>query len=155
MIKGIISVNNHGKPRLTKFYQSVKSEAQQQSAIQQVYQQVTNQLDSFWNFLQGITPEWGDKIKLIYHHYATLFFVFFPVDKQESDLGILDLTEVVVEALDEYFEDICELDLIFHSRCVHYVSDEIVMGRMVLEKNIINVMNSVLDQKKLLVDSTR
>uniref|UniRef100_A0A7S0CA04 AP complex subunit sigma n=1 Tax=Proboscia inermis TaxID=420281 RepID=A0A7S0CA04_9STRA len=154
MIKGIIIVNNHGKPRLTKFYQSVKSEAQQQSVIRQVYQQVANRPDSFCNFLEGIIPEWGDNIKLIYRHYATLFFVF-AVDKQESDLGILDLIQVFVEALDKNFENVCELDLIFHSQRVHYVLDEIVMGGMVLETNITNVMNSVLDQKKLRVDSTR
>jgi hypothetical protein len=35
---------------------------------------------------------WGDGIKLIYRHYATLYFVF-AVDQQESDLGILDLIQ--------------------------------------------------------------
>jgi AP-3 complex subunit sigma len=31
-------------------------------------------------------------VKLIYRHYATLYFVF-AVDRQESDLGILDLIQ--------------------------------------------------------------
>jgi len=53
-------------------------------------------------------------VKLIYRHYATLYFVF-AVDQQESDLGILDLIQVLVEALDRCFENVCELDLIFHS----------------------------------------
>ena len=52
-----------------------------------------------------------------------------------------------MEALDKNFENICELDLIFHSQRVHYVLNEIVMGEMVLKTNIINVMNSLLDQK--------
>ena len=64
-------------------------------------------------------PEWGENIKLIYRHYATLYFVF-AVDAQESDLGILDLIQVFVEALDKCFENVCELDLIFHSDRVHY-----------------------------------
>ena len=38
---------------------------------------------------------WGDGVKLIYRHYATLYFVF-AVDKQESDLGILDLIQGAV-----------------------------------------------------------
>lgn len=154
MIKGIIIVNNHGKPRLTKFYQSVTSEAQQQNVIRQVYQQVAKRPDSFCNYLEGIIPEWGDNIKLIYRHYATLFFVF-AVDKQESDLGILDLIQVFVEALDKNFENVCELDLIFHSERVHYVLDEIVMGGMVLETNITSIINAVTDQKKLRVDSLK
>lgn len=152
MIKGIIIVNNHGKPRLVKFYQSVESEALQQSVIRRIFQQVAARPDSFCNYLEGIVPEWGDHIKLIYRHYATLFFVF-AVDQQESDLGILDLIQVFVEALDKCFENVCELDLIFHSDRVHYVLDEIVMGGMVLETNIHAVLQAIKDQGKLHQDS--
>ncbi|GAX17108.1 AP-3 complex subunit sigma [Fistulifera solaris] len=152
MIKGIIIVNNHGKPRLVKFYQSVESESLQQSVIRRVFQQVAARPDSFCNYLEGAIPEWGDNIKLIYRHYATLFFVF-AVDSQESDLGILDLIQVFVESLDRCFESVCELDLIFHSDRVHYVLDEIVMGGMVLETNIHSVLQAVKDQDRLHKDS--
>lgn len=148
MIKGIIIVNNHGKPRLVKFYQSVESEALQQSVIRRVFTQVAQRPDSFCNYLEGIVPEWGDHIKLIYRHYATLYFVF-AVDSQESDLGILDLIQVFVEALDKTFENVCELDLIFHSDRVHYLLDEIVMGGMVLETNISNILEASKDQGKM------
>jgi AP-3 complex subunit sigma len=148
MIKGIIIVNNHGKPRLVKFYQSVESEALQQSVIRRVFSQVSARPDSYCNYLEGAIPEWGDHIKLIYRHYATLYFVF-AVDAQESDLGILDLIQVFVEALDKCFENVCELDLIFHSDRVHYVLDEIVMGGMVLETNIHAVLQSIQDQRKM------
>jgi AP-3 complex subunit sigma len=148
MIKGIIIVNNHGKPRLVKFYQSVESEALQQSVIRRVFTQVAQRPDSFCNYLEGSVPEWGDHIKLIYRHYATLYFVF-AVDQQESDLGILDLIQVFVEALDKTFENVCELDLIFHSDRVHYLLDEIVMGGMVLETNISNILEASQDQNKM------
>jgi AP-3 complex subunit sigma len=148
MIKGIIIVNNHGNPRLVKFYQTVESEAQQQSVIRRVFQQVSSRPDSFCNYLEGIVPEWGDNIKLIYRHYATLYFVF-AVDAQESDLGILDLIQVFVEALDKSFQNVCELDLIFHSDRVHYILDEVVMGGMVLETNIVSVLQAINDQDKL------
>ncbi|OEU09940.1 sigma subunit of clathrin adaptor protein AP3 [Fragilariopsis cylindrus CCMP1102] len=152
MIKGIIIVNNHGKPRLVKFYQSVDSEQQQQSVIRKMFTQVTTRPDSFCNYLEGVVPEWGENVKLIYRHYATLFFIF-AVDAQESDLGILDLIQVFVEALDKCFENVCELDLIFHSDRVHYVLDEIVMGGMVLETNISIILQSIKDQGKMAVDS--
>ena len=87
-------------------------------------------------------------MKLIYRHYATLYFVF-AVDQQESDLGILDLIQVFVEALDKCFENVCELDLIFHSDKVHYVLDEIIMGGMVLETNIVQILQVIQDQNKL------
>mmetsp|Transcript_6560 Transcript_6560/g.9558 ORF Transcript_6560/g.9558 Transcript_6560/m.9558 type:complete len:171 (-) Transcript_6560:286-798(-) len=148
MIKGVMIVNNHGKPRLVKFYQNVTSEEKQQSVIRNVFQQVAQRPDSFCNYLEGIIPEWGENIKLIYRHYATLYFVF-AVDSQESDLGILDLIQVFVEALDKCFVDVCELDLIFHADLVHYVLDEIVMGGMVLETNINNILQAIQDQGKM------
>lgn len=152
MIKGILIINNHGKPRLVKFYQSVESEAQQQNVIRRVFQQVCQRPDSYCNYVEGIVPEWGDHIKLIYRHYATLYFVF-AVDSQESDLGILDLIQVFVESLDKCFENVCELDLIFHSDRVHYCLDEIVMGGMVLETNISSILQSIKDQGKMHKDS--
>ena len=100
MIKGIIIVNNHGKPRLTKFYQDVIGEEAQQQVIRRVFQQVAQRPDAFCNYLEGTVPEWGDGVKLVYRHYATLYFVF-AVDDTESDLGILDLIQVFVEALDK------------------------------------------------------
>lgn len=38
----------------------------------------------------------GKDTKLIYRHFATLYFVF-AVDQAESELGILDLIQVFVE----------------------------------------------------------
>lgn len=148
MIKAIIIVNNHGKPRLTKFYDNSLTEDDQQSIVRRVFQQVAQRPDSFCNYLEGSIPEFGDSCKLIYRHYATLYFVF-AVDTQESDLGILDLIQVFVEALDKCFENVCELDLIFHSDKVMYVLDEIIMAGMVLETNIIHVLQAVNDQNKL------
>ncbi|KAG5191871.1 sigma subunit of clathrin adaptor protein AP3 [Tribonema minus] len=148
MIKAVVIVNNHGKPRLVKFYKTVTDEDAQQSVIRRIFQQVAQRPDNFCNYLEGSIPEWGEGTKLIYRHYATLYFIF-AVDSQESDLGILDLIQVFVEALDKCFENVCELDLIFHSDRVHYVLDEMIMGGMVLETNINAVLSAVNDQSKL------
>ncbi len=90
----------------------------------------------------------GKDTKLIYRHYATLYFVV-AVDNAESELGILDLIQVFVEVLDKCFENVCELDVIFHSDKVHYILDEIVMGGMVLETNIAEVMEAIIEMNKL------
>ena len=149
MIKGVIIVNNHGRPRLVKCYNSNSlSEANSNQIIRKVFSAVSSRPDSFCNYLSSPVDIFGPNIKLIYRHYATLFFVF-AVDGQESDLGILDLIQVFVEALDKCFENVCELDLIFHSDKVHYVLDEIVMGGMVLETNIVQILAAIEDQGKL------
>lgn len=45
----------------------------------------------------------------------------FCVDSSESELGILDLIQVFVETLDKCFENVCELDLIFHFDKVQFI----------------------------------
>lgn len=120
----------------------------QQAVIRKIFQKVAQRSDSFCNYLEGRFAEWGDTTKLIYRHYATLYFIF-AVDQQESDLGILDLIQVFVEALDQCFDSVCELDIIFHSDKVHYIIDEIIMGGMVLETNISKILTAIREQNKL------
>jgi AP-3 complex subunit sigma len=91
-------------------------------------------------------------IRLIYRHYATLYFVF-AVDECESELGILDLIQVFVEALDKCFENVCELDLIFHCDKVHYILDEIIMAGMVLETSLREILAGVNGTTKYIADS--
>lgn len=86
--------------------------------------------------------------KIIYRHYATLYFVFC-VDSSESELGILDLIQVFVETLDKSFENVCELDLIFNVDKVHHILNELVMGGMVLETNMNDILSHVEEQSKL------
>ncbi|KAK0155859.1 AP-3 complex subunit sigma-2 [Merluccius polli] len=143
MIKAILIFNNHGKPRLIRFYQYFAEELQQQ-IIRETFHLVSKRDDNVCNFLEGGSLIGGSDYKLIYRHYATLYFVFC-VDSSESELGILDLIQVFVETLDKCFENVCELDLIFHMDKVHYILQEVVMGGMVLETN----MNEIVAQVEL------
>jgi AP-3 complex subunit sigma len=152
MIKGILVVNNHGKPRLIKFYEPIPF-SNQQRAIKECYQLVSKRPDIVCNFLEGGSI-WGHENKLIYRHYATLYFIFV-VDESESELGILDLIQVFVETLDRCFENVCELDLIFHSDKVNYILDEIIMGGMVLETNKEEIMTAIEEQNKLEKESKK
>jgi AP-3 complex subunit sigma len=56
---------------------------------------------------------------------------------------------VFVETLDKCFENVCELDLIFHGDKVHYILDEIVMGGMVLETNMHQILKAITETSKL------
>lgn len=49
--------------------------------------------DTVCNFLEGSKLLGGKDTRVIYRHYATLYFVFV-VDESESELGILDLIQV-------------------------------------------------------------
>mmetsp|Transcript_9818 Transcript_9818/g.16805 ORF Transcript_9818/g.16805 Transcript_9818/m.16805 type:complete len:167 (-) Transcript_9818:101-601(-) len=147
MIKSVLIINNHGKVRLSSFYEHYTAQEQQQ-LIREVYQQLTKRSDYACNFLETTGGKWGKDTKLVYRHYATLYFIFC-VDESESELGILDLIQVFVEALDKCFGDVCELDLIFKMDLAHYVLDEIVMGGMVLETNLTDIVEAVQSQNNL------
>ncbi|VDP53393.1 unnamed protein product, partial [Soboliphyme baturini] len=56
---------------------------------------------------------------------------------------------VFVETLDKCFENVCELDLIFHFDKVHYILNEIVMGGMVLETNMNEIYLRIQEQNKI------
>ncbi|KPI96637.1 AP-3 complex subunit sigma-1 [Papilio xuthus] len=147
MIKAILVFNNHGKPRLSKFYQYFNEDMQQQ-IIKETFQLVSKRDDNVCNFLEGGSLIGGSDYKLIYRHYATLYFVFC-VDSSESELGILDLIQVFVETLDKCFENVCELDLIFHADAAHQVLDELVMGGMVLQTNMADILCRLQEQNKM------
>uniref|UniRef100_A0A2K6GQW1 Adaptor related protein complex 3 subunit sigma 2 n=1 Tax=Propithecus coquereli TaxID=379532 RepID=A0A2K6GQW1_PROCO len=158
MIQAILVFNNHGKPRLVRFYQHFPEEIQQQ-IVRETFHLVLKRDDNICNFLEGGSLIGGSDYKLIYRHYATLYFVFC-VDSSESELGILDLIQhlliffliapkVFVETLDKCFENVCELDLIFHMDKVHYILQEVVMGGMVLETNMNEIVAQIEAQNRL------
>lgn len=148
MISAVLVFNNHGKPRVNQFYQYY-TESEQQQIVRETFQLVSKREDHVCNFLEGAgSVIGGTDCKLIYRHYATLYFVFC-VDSSESELGILDLIQVFVETLDKCFENVCELDLIFHMDKVHFILNELVMGGMVLETNMNEILTRIEEQNKL------
>uniref|UniRef100_V5GK66 AP complex subunit sigma n=1 Tax=Kalmanozyma brasiliensis (strain GHG001) TaxID=1365824 RepID=V5GK66_KALBG len=161
-IRAALIVNNHGKPRLTKFYTQLPA-SRQQALIKEIFRLVSKRPDGVCNFLDAteltallppppdavrfssslnasieksdVRTKAEDQLRVIYRHYATLYFVFV-VDASESELGILDLIQVFVESLDRCFENVCELDLIFHFDEVHAILNEVIQGGLVVETNI-------------------
>ncbi|WPK27070.1 hypothetical protein PUMCH_004442 [Australozyma saopauloensis] len=127
-----------------KFYTPVDLSTQK-TLLDQVYQLISVRSAKECSF---ITPpkllEDLDDIKVIYRHYATLYFVFI-VDDQESELGILDLIQVFVECLDKCFTNVCELDLVFGWQVLQTVLEEIVQGGMVIDTNIARIVAAVDD----------
>ncbi|XP_059534060.1 AP-3 complex subunit sigma-2 isoform X2 [Myotis daubentonii] len=123
MIQAILVFNNHGKPRLVRFYQRFPEEIQQQ-IVRETFHLVLKRDDNICNFLEGGSLIGGADYKLIYRHYATLYFVFC-VDSSESELGILDLIQV------------------------HYILQEVVMGGMVLETNMNEIVAHIEAQNRL------
>lgn len=145
MIKAVVVMNNHGQPRLTKFYDYTPEDRQQQF-VRDAFALLSRRADGLCNFVEGGTV-FGPDVRVIYRHYATLFFVFC-VDEAESELGILDLIQVFVETLDRCFENVCELDLIFHMDKINFVLDELIVGGLVLETNMADILDALQASKR-------
>lgn len=138
MIKAVIVINAQGKVRLVHFYESAIPLSQRQELIKRLHARVASRDDSIvCNFIvddgsaknnnNNNSNSGDDNInnsnaidwptpdtQMIYRKYATLVFIFV-TDNSESPLAILDLIQVLVESLDRLFENVCELDFIFHS----------------------------------------
>ncbi|KAJ1980264.1 Sigma-adaptin 3A [Dimargaris verticillata] len=91
MIKSVLIFNTQGKPRLTKFYQQIDVDLQQQ-IVKEIHSLVVKRPAAACNFLEGSKLLGGADTRIIYRNYATLYFVFV-VDSSESELGILDLIQ--------------------------------------------------------------
>mmetsp|Transcript_29471 Transcript_29471/g.44538 ORF Transcript_29471/g.44538 Transcript_29471/m.44538 type:complete len:160 (-) Transcript_29471:96-575(-) len=147
MITAILVINNQGKARVARFYNDVAVD-RQKNIISNLFRIVSRRADdSCCCFAQDETL-FGPDQKIIYRHFATLYFVFV-ADAAESELGVLDLIQVFVQVLDSCFENVCELDLIYHFDRVNYILDEIVMSGMVLETNAELVLTAIKETKKL------
>lgn len=147
MINAIMIFNNEGKPRLTKFYAQIPTDVQQ-LLIAEIYSLVSDRPAQACNFLEGSNLVGGEDVRVIYRNYATLYFVFV-VDEAESELGILDLIQVFVESLDKCFENVCELDLIFHFDEIHAILGEVVCGGLVVETNVNTIVASINETKRV------
>ena len=148
MIKAVLILNLQGKMRLVQFYEALIKTGEQQELVRKVFKAVSRRGDELCNFIDGFT-EWPTAdTRIVYRRYATLCFIFI-VDSSESQLAILDIIQVFVETLDRCFENVCELDLIFHADKVQHVLMEIVMGGMVVETNKEEIFRAVTDMNKL------
>lgn len=77
--------------------------------------------------------------KIIYKRYAGLFFAIC-VDINDNELTSLEFIHLFVEVLDQYFGNVCELDIVFNFHKVYGILDEMLIGGEIMEtsKSLVN-----------------
>ena len=56
------------------------------------------------------------------------FIIALDIDEDINELGLLEFIHNMVETLDKYFENVCELDIMFNIEKAHFIIDEMVMN---------------------------
>lgn len=56
---------------------------------------------------------------------------------------MLEFIHTLVETLDKYFENVCELDIMFNIEKAHFILDEMVVNGMIVDTNKANILNPV------------
>merc|ERR1712115_458474 len=82
--------------------------------------------------------------KVVYRRYASLFFIVgCDSSGSENELAILEFIHTLVETLDKYFENVCELDIMFNLEKAHIILDEMVQDGCIVDTNKMAVLSSL------------
>lgn len=123
----ILILNRQGKTRLAKWYDSSIPESKKQATVDEVHRLVsTRDLKYQSNFVEL------RESKLVYRRYAGLYFIVL-IDFIDNELSYLESIHFFVEILDTYFDNVCELDLVFNFFKLYPVLDEVFLGGELLE----------------------
>lgn len=138
MIRFILVQNRQGKTRLSKFYvpyeddEKVRLRGEVHRLIAPRDQKYQSNFVEFRNY------------KLVYRRYAGLFFCVC-IDQQDNELAHLEAVHLLVEILDAFFGNVCELDLVFNFYKVYAILDEVFLAGEI-EETSKQVVLARLDQ---------
>ena len=117
MIKFILMVNKQGQTRLANYYEWMSID--ERNAMEaEIIRKCLSRTEVQCSFMEY------RGMKVVYRRYASLFFIVGVEVDEENELGILEFIHALVETLDKYFENVCELDIMFNLEKAHFILDE-------------------------------
>ncbi|EGG17751.1 adapter-related protein complex 4 sigma 1 subunit [Cavenderia fasciculata] len=135
MIKFFLLSNKQGQIRLSHYYDFIPFDQRPAMEAEIVRKCISR------NASQCSFVEYKD-YKLVYRRYSSLYFIV-GVDSSENELSILELIHNYVEILDASFEQVCELDIMFHLEKAHFILDEMISNGHILEISRFHILESV------------
>ncbi|KAG8755423.1 AP-2 complex subunit sigma [Serendipita sp. 396] len=142
MIRFILVQNRQGKTRLSKWYapfedeEKVRIRGEVHRLIAPRDQKHQSNFVEYRNY------------KVIYRRYAGLFFCLC-VDSNDNELAYLEAIHLFVEVLDSFFENVCELDLVFNFYKVYAILDEVFLAGEIEETSKEVVLARLEELEKL------
>ncbi|KAL8276056.1 hypothetical protein Esti_000004 [Eimeria stiedai] len=134
MIRFILMVNKQGQTRLSQYYEFL--EISERAALEgELIRKCLSRSENQCSFIQY------RQYKVVYRRYASLYFIVGLLDEPDvNELAILELIHCLVETLDKFFENVCELDIMFHLEKAHFIIGEMIMDGCIVETNKTNIM---------------
>ncbi|CAI5534594.1 unnamed protein product [Closterium sp. Naga37s-1] len=131
-IRFILLVNKQGQTRVAQYYEYMRLE-ERRALEGEIVRKCLARSEQQCSFVEH------RNYKVIYRRYASLFFLV-GVDGEENELAVLEFIHCIVETMDRYFGNVCELDIMFHLEKAYFMLDEMVMNGCVMDTNKLNVL---------------
>ncbi|PGH11020.1 AP-2 complex subunit sigma [Polytolypa hystricis UAMH7299] len=118
----ILIQNRQGKTRLAKWY-APYTDDEKIKLKGEVHRLIAPRDQKY----QSNFVEFRRSTKIVYRRYAGLFFCVC-VDANDNELAYLEAIHFFVEVLDQFFGNVCELDLVFNFYKVYAILDEVFLA---------------------------
>ncbi|KAL7490511.1 hypothetical protein ACHAWT_000088, partial [Skeletonema menzelii] len=143
----IVLMSRQGKIRLSEFFSSY-TESQKKRILRDISADVLPRQAKMCNIIEK------GEYKFIYRRYASLYFVVgAPVEMNE--LIVLEQIHLFVEALDGYFNSVCELDLVFSLHKSLMILFEMFIAGMLCESNRREVLQQIVEAEEMVEEMSK
>ncbi|CCK73504.1 Aps1p NDAI_0G05210 [Naumovozyma dairenensis CBS 421] len=119
-LKYLLLVSRQGKIRLTKWYAPL-SPKEKAKIIKNLVPLILSRKAKMCNIL-----EYSDH-KVAYRRYASLYFICGITPDVDNELLTLEIIHKYVETMDQYFGNVCELDIIYNFTKAYDILNEMIM----------------------------
>ncbi|KAJ1611008.1 putative clathrin assembly protein AP19 small subunit [Cryptosporidium canis] len=156
MLKFLLLVNKQGQIRLSQYYAQVTRDERfvlEGQLIRKCLLKGKNQCPflEFNNYKvslpcvcspdSDLTRLFATSLQIVFRRYASLYFILGLENSDTvNELSYYELIHFIVETLDKYFENVCELDIMFNLDKAHIIIEEIIMSGRIAETNKSNIM---------------
>lgn len=109
MIKFVLLVNKQGQTRLAKYLDAVGENVDKEQRLlreSEIVRKCLKRTEKDCNYIEHRGT------RVVYRRYASLFFMV-GVDTDDNELAALEFIHTLVEAMDKWFGNVCELDIMF------------------------------------------
>ncbi|XP_069831445.1 AP-1 complex subunit sigma-3 [Dendropsophus ebraccatus] len=141
MIRFLLLFSRQGKLRLQKWYVTL-TEKEKRKITRELMHIILARSPKTSSFV-----DWKD-LKLVYKRYASLYFCC-AIEDHDNELLTLEIVHRLVELLDKYFGNVCELDIIFNFEKAYFILDEFLMGGEIQETSKESVVRAIEDSDML------